>query len=154
MQRLILSAHRAIIFAKAPVTELAGKLKAQQSANRVDIDLVLTGSDGLAAGLVNQTWMKILPDFSSTFPNLEENYVPAALNLLKAQGDGYGVVINYYPSGPLLVYDPERVKKFPTTAEELLAYAKEESRPLHVCPSDKFRPGPHIHDGIALSPRR
>lgn len=136
-----------IIFAKAPVTELAGKLKAQQSANRVDIDLVLTGSDGLAAGLVNETWMKILPDFSSTFPNLEENYEPAALNLLKAQGDGYGVVINYYPSGPLLEYDPERVKKVPTTAEELLAYAKENpgrfmyARPTNSGPGRTFMMG-------------
>ncbi|MHC1549757.1 extracellular solute-binding protein [Phyllobacterium sp. K27] len=136
-----------IIFAKAPVTELAGKLKAQQSANRVDIDLVLTGSDGLAAGLVNETWMKILPDFSSTFPNLEENYEPAALNLLKAQGDGYGVVINYYPSGPLLEYDPERVKKVPTTAEELLAYARENpgrfmyARPTNSGPGRTFMMG-------------
>lgn len=136
-----------IIFAKAPVTELAGKLKAQQSANRVDIDLVLTGSDGLAAGLVNETWMKILPDFSSTFPNLEENYEPAALNLLKAQGDGYGVVINYYPSGPLLEYDPERVKKVPATAEELLAYARENpgrfmyARPTNSGPGRTFMMG-------------
>ncbi len=136
-----------IIFAKAPVTELAGKLKAQQSANRVDIDLVLTGSDGLAAGLINETWMKILPDFSSTFPNLEENYEPAALNLLKAQGDGYGVVINYYPSGPLLEYEPERVKKVPTTADELLAYAKENpgrfmyARPTNSGPGRTFMMG-------------
>jgi putative spermidine/putrescine transport system substrate-binding protein len=136
-----------IIFTKAPVTELAGKLKAQQGANRVDIDLVLTGSDGLAAGLVNETWMKILPDFASTFPNLEENYEPAALNLLKAQGDGFGIVINYYPSGPLLEYDPERVKKVPTTAEELLAYAKENpgrfmyARPTNSGPGRTFMMG-------------
>src|SRR3546814_7067750 len=45
-----------IVFTKAPVTELAGKLRAQQAANRVDIDIVLTGSDGLAAGLANDTW--------------------------------------------------------------------------------------------------
>ena len=136
-----------IIFTKAPVTELAGKLKAQQSANRVDIDLVLTGSDGLAAGLVNETWMKILPDFASTFPNLEENYEPAALNLLKAQGDGFGVVVNYYPSGPLLEYDPERVKKVPATAEELLAYARDNpgrfmyARPTNSGPGRTFMMG-------------
>lgn len=101
-----------IIFTKAPVTELAGKLKAQQSAGRVDIDIVLTGSDGLAAGLANETWLKILPDFADKFPGIEENYEPAALALHKAQGDGFGVVVNYYPSGPLIEYDPERVKKF------------------------------------------
>src|SRR3974390_2107596 len=38
-------------FTKAPAPELAGKIKAQQGAGRVDIDLVLTGTDGLAAGI-------------------------------------------------------------------------------------------------------
>src|SRR3989442_10079500 len=32
-------------FTKAPAPELAGKLKAQQNAGRVDIDLVLSGTD-------------------------------------------------------------------------------------------------------------
>ncbi len=35
-----------------------------------------------------------------------------------------GVVVTYYPSGPLLEYMPDRVSKPPTTAEEFLAYAK------------------------------
>ncbi|MBQ9351997.1 ABC transporter substrate-binding protein [Phyllobacterium sp.] len=140
-----------IIFTKAPVTELAGKLKAQQSAGRVDIDIVLTGSDGLAAGLANETWLKILPDFADKFPGIEENYEPAALALHKAQGDGYGVVVNYYPSGPLIEYDPERVKKVPTSAEELLAYAKENpgrfmyARPTNSGPGRTFMMGlPYI----------
>jgi putative spermidine/putrescine transport system substrate-binding protein len=136
-----------IVFSKAPVTELAGKLKAQQSANSVDIELVLTGSDGLAAGLVNETWMKILPDFADKFPGLEDNYEPAALALLKAQGDGFGIVVNYYPSGPLIEYDAERVKEVPTTAEELLAYAKANpgrfmyARPTNSGPGRTFMMG-------------
>ncbi|MBA8901845.1 extracellular solute-binding protein [Phyllobacterium sp. P30BS-XVII] len=140
-----------IIFTKAPVTELAGKLKAQQSAGRVDIDIVLTGSDGLAAGLANETWLKILPDFADKFPGIEENYEPAALALHKAQGDGFGVVVNYYPSGPLIEYDPERVKKVPTSAEELLAYARENpgrfmyARPTNSGPGRTFMMGlPYI----------
>jgi len=140
-----------IIFTKAPVTELAGKLKAQQSAGRVDIDIVLTGSDGLAAGLANEIWLKVLPDFTDKFPGIEENYEPAALALHKAQGDGYGVVVNYYPSGPLIEYDPERVKKVPTSAEELLAYAKENpgrfmyARPTNSGPGRTFMMGlPYI----------
>ncbi|MGH6861348.1 MAG: extracellular solute-binding protein [Phyllobacterium sp.] len=140
-----------IIFSKAPVTELAGKLKAQQSADRVDIDLVLTGSDGLAAGLVNETWMKILPDYADKFPGLEENYEPAALALQTAQGDGFGIVVNYYPSGPLLEYDPERVKNVPTTAEALLAYARDNpgrfmyARPTNSGPGRTFMMGlPYI----------
>ncbi len=136
-----------IIFTKAPVTELAGKLKAQQAANSVDIDIVLTGSDGLASGLANQTWLKVLPDFADKFPGLEENYEPAALALHKAQGDGFGVVVNYYPSGPLIEYDPDRVKTVPTSAEELLAYAKANpgrfmyARPTNSGPGRTFMMG-------------
>ncbi len=40
-----------INFTKAPAPELPGKLKAMQGANRSDIDLVLTGTDFLAAGI-------------------------------------------------------------------------------------------------------
>ena len=40
-----------VIFTKATAPELAGKLKAQQQAGRVDIDFVLTGNDALAAGM-------------------------------------------------------------------------------------------------------
>ena len=38
-----------VVFTKATSPELPGKIKAQQDANRVDIDLVLTGNDALAA---------------------------------------------------------------------------------------------------------
>ena len=38
-------------FNKAPAPELPGKLKAQEDAGRVDIDLVLTGIDALSAGI-------------------------------------------------------------------------------------------------------
>ena len=37
----------AISFSQAPAPELPGKIKAQQDAGRVDIDLVLTGTDAL-----------------------------------------------------------------------------------------------------------
>ena len=40
-----------ITFTKAPAPELPGKLKAMQAAGRVDIDLILTGTDVLAAGI-------------------------------------------------------------------------------------------------------
>jgi putative spermidine/putrescine transport system substrate-binding protein len=136
-----------IVFTKAPVTELAGKLRAQQEANRVDIDMVLTGSDGLAAGLANDTWIKVLPDYNDKFPNIEDNYEPAALALHKVQGAGYGVVVNYYPSGPLIEYAPERVKDVPDTAEALLAWAKANpgrfmyARPTNSGPGRTFMMG-------------
>ena len=140
-----------ITYVKAPAPELASKVKAQQDAGRIDIDMILTGSDGLAAGLDQNLWLKLLPAYGDRFPGLEENYEPAALNLHRAQGQGFGVVINYYPSGPLLEYAPERVKNVPATAEELLAWAKANpkrfmyARPANSGPGRTFMMGlPYI----------
>jgi len=63
-----------ISFTKAPAPELPGKLKAMQGAGRSDIDLVLTGTDFLAAGIEQGVLMKILPDQAAKFPNLMANY--------------------------------------------------------------------------------
>lgn len=136
-----------IVFSQAPAPELGGKLKAQQAAGRVDIDIVLTGSDGLASGMAQDAWVKILPDHAAVFPGLEQAYEPAALNLLRAQGQGYGMVVAYYPSGPLLEYMPDKVKTPPTTAEELLAWAKAHpnrfmyARPANSGPGRTFMMG-------------
>src|SRR5690606_31926437 len=48
-------------FTKAPAPQIPGKIQAMQKANRVDIDLVLTGSDALAAGIEQGLWLKLLP---------------------------------------------------------------------------------------------
>lgn len=111
------------VFTKAPSPELPGKIRAQQAANRIDIDLVLVGPDGLSAGIEQKIWEPVLPQFAEKFPNLMENYLPGAAAMQKAFGDT-AVVVTYYPSGPLLEYAPERVKNPPKTAAELLAYCK------------------------------
>jgi putative spermidine/putrescine transport system substrate-binding protein len=113
-----------IAYVKAPAPELAGKIKAQVDAGRSDIDLVLSGSDGLAAGLSLDLWRRIFPDFNDKFPNIEQNYEPAALNLHRAQGAGFGTVVSYYPSGPLLEYAPDRVAAVPDTTQGLLDWAR------------------------------
>lgn len=112
-----------ITFTKAPAPELAGKIKAQQDAGRVDIDLVLTGTDALSAGLDQNLWVQLLPDHAKALPNLDQIYLPAAAKM-QSLAKGQGVVVTYYPSGPLLEYMPDKVKTVPTTAEELLAWAK------------------------------
>ena len=48
-----------ITYTKATSPELAGKVKAQQGAGRLDIDLVLTGTDGLSAGLEQGLWVDL-----------------------------------------------------------------------------------------------
>src|SRR5215212_56657 len=105
-----------ITFTKAPAPELAGKLKAQQDAGRVDIDLVLTGTDALSAGIEQKLWVEMLPAHAGSLPKLDDIYLPPAAKM-QTLAKGQGVVITYYPSGPLLEYMPDKVKTVPTTAE-------------------------------------
>jgi len=136
-----------LTFSKAPAPELSAKLRAQQAAGRVDIDLVLTGSDGLAAGLENQQWLRLLPDHAGDLPDFGAVLQPPALALHTAQGQGFGVVMNYYPSGPLLEYLPERVAVPPASAAELLDWARAHpnrfmyARPANSGPGRTFMMG-------------
>jgi putative spermidine/putrescine transport system substrate-binding protein len=111
-----------VTYSKATAPELVGKVKAQQNANRVDIDLVLTGVDGLAAGIEQKLWMPVLPKYAPRLTGMS-GYLPGAAAMQKLAGD-YGVTVTYYPSGPLIEYLPAKVPDPPKTAQELLAYAK------------------------------
>jgi putative spermidine/putrescine transport system substrate-binding protein len=112
-----------IHFTQAPAPELPGKIKAQQNAGRLDIDMVLTGLDGLAAGIDQDLWLRLMPDYAEKFPNLESTYSDPARDLYEL-GKGYGITVTYYPSGPLLEYAPERVKDPPGSTDELLSWCK------------------------------
>lgn len=124
-----------ISFTKAPSPELPGKIKAQQEAGRVDIDIVLTGTDALAAGIDQKLWVEMLPAHAAALPKLDDIYqAPAAR--MQTLASGQGVVVTYYPSGPLIEYMPT-VKTPPTTAEELLAWTKEnKNRFLYARPAN------------------
>ena len=112
-----------ITYTTATAPELAGKVKAQQRANRLDIDLVLTGTDGLSAGIAQNLWLKLLPNLEAKFPNLKQNYLAPAAKM-QDQAQGQGILVTYYPSGPLVEYAPDRVSDPPKSADELLAWAK------------------------------
>ena len=78
-----------ITFTKAPAPELPGKIQAMQAAGRTDIDLVLTGTDALAAGIELNLWQPLLPEYQGKFPNLVENYLPPARKMQElAHGQG------------------------------------------------------------------
>lgn len=110
-------------FTKAPSPELPGKLKAQQDAGRLDIDLVLTGTDALAAGISQNLWAELLPAMAGKLPKLDDVLLPASLRM-QALARGQGIIVVMSPGGPLLEYAPERVKQPPTTTDELLAWTK------------------------------
>ncbi|GAA2625586.1 extracellular solute-binding protein [Paractinoplanes durhamensis] len=134
-----------VTYSKATAPELVGKVKAQQNAGRVDIDLVLTGVDGLAAGIDQGLWTPLLPAYASRLPGMTA-YLPGAAAMQKLAGD-FGVTVTYYPSGPLIEYLPAKVATPPKTAEELLAYAKanpgavQYARPANSGPGRTFLMG-------------
>jgi putative spermidine/putrescine transport system substrate-binding protein len=125
-----------ITFSQAPAPELPSKIKAQQDGNQVDIDLVLTGTDALAAGIDQKLWQRMLPDHAGDLPDLKSIYLDPAWRM-QGLAEGQGVVVTYYPSGPLFEYAPERVKVVPKTAPDLLAWAKANpKRFLYARPSN------------------
>jgi putative spermidine/putrescine transport system substrate-binding protein len=83
---------------------------------------VLTGVDGLAAGIDQNLWTPLLPAYAGRLGGMT-NYQPGAAAMQKLAGD-FGVTVTYYPSGPLIEYLPATVPDPPKTAEELLAFAK------------------------------
>jgi putative spermidine/putrescine transport system substrate-binding protein len=113
-----------IAYSQAPSPELPGKLKAQQSAGRIDIDLVLTGPGALSDGVVQGLWTQILPNHADALPDPEQIFHPGARMMQQNFGKGQGIAVAYSPSGPLFEYMPARVATVPKTAADLLAYAR------------------------------
>lgn len=112
-----------IVYTKAAQPEVSAKLKAQQAANRVDIDLCLLGSTGVMMGMADNVYIPLLPTYASALPKLDDILLDNARKM-QALVQGYGVVMGVCPFGPLLTYLPERVKNVPTTAEDLLAWTR------------------------------
>lgn len=110
-------------FTTATAPELPSKLKAEQNAGRLDIDLVLTGNDALAGGIQQNLWVKLFPNYQSVLPDLNTQYLPGAKKFWGiAQGDA--IVDDYGDFGPLLEYLPGKPGNVPTTAADLLNWAK------------------------------
>ena len=132
-----------VTYATASAPELAGKLQAQQQGGNVQINLVLTGTDGLSAGIKNNLLTKVIPDHQDMFPGLMDNYLAPAADM-QGLAQGYGIEVVYYPSGPLYEYNPTKVTTPPTTPAELLAWAKanpgkfEYARPANSGPGRTF----------------
>jgi putative spermidine/putrescine transport system substrate-binding protein len=110
-------------FLTADSPALVGKVKAEQNAGHVDIDLVLTGNDGVAAGLKQNMWVKLFPNLASALPNPSATLTPVGQTLQKLAVN-HGLVNRAGANGPLLQYDPKTAGKIPTTPQELLAWAK------------------------------
>jgi putative spermidine/putrescine transport system substrate-binding protein len=139
-----------VAYSQAPAPELPGKLKAQQAAGRVDIDLVMTGTDALSAGIDGKLWIPICTDYAAELPDLKSIYLPGALKM-QGLADNQAVCVVFCPAGPIIEYMPDAVKVPPKTAAELLAWAKAHpkgflyARPANSGPGRTFLQGlPYI----------
>ncbi|WP_158743286.1 extracellular solute-binding protein [Acidisphaera sp. L21] len=121
-------ANRALVsritYSQAPSPELPGKLKAQQQAGRVDIDLVLTGPGALSDGVTQGLWVQVLPDHAAALPDLSKIFTPGAYMMQQNFGRGQGIAVAYSPSGPIFEYAADRVKTVPKTPQDLLDYTR------------------------------
>lgn len=139
-----------INFIKGLQPELPGKLKAQQEANRVDIDLVMCGYDGMTGGIDQNLWTPLFPAHAGVLPKPEDTYVAGALNI-QQQAKGQGMCVSYSPYGPVLSYMPERVRAAPASAQELMDWCRQNrnrfmySRPANSGPGRALLAGmPYI----------
>ena len=106
-----------IAFSQAPAPELPGKLQAQQAAGRVDIDLVLTGTDGLSAGIDQKLWVPLVTDYGAELPKLQEIYLPGAWKMQGLAQD-QAVCVVFCPAGPII---PQRRTRKPPQSRGRLA---------------------------------
>lgn len=106
----------------AGAPDLVGTIKPQVQSGNLSIDMVTTGTDGLSAGIDQKLWIPIVKDYSDRLSNMANYLEPAAK--MQDLAEGFGVEVTYYPSGPLLQYDPAKVTDVPKNADDLLKWAQ------------------------------
>jgi putative spermidine/putrescine transport system substrate-binding protein len=139
-----------IEYLKLTAPELPSKIKAQQMAGNLDTTLVLTGYDAMAAGIDQDIYEQLMPQYTAAFQKTIDNYLPgakAAYDLFK----GYGIAHVFCPGGPMFTYNPDKVPNPPKTPAQLLAWAKANpgkflyARPANSGPGRAFLQGlPYI----------
>jgi putative spermidine/putrescine transport system substrate-binding protein len=112
---------KAVNFQRAPAPELPAKIKAQQDAGRVDINLVLAGQDAGSVLAANGQLVKLFPQYDATFPRDE---LTEAAKILQAEGEGYLLPAVVSNGGPVFVYNPDKVKQPPRTVDEFKAWVR------------------------------
>jgi putative spermidine/putrescine transport system substrate-binding protein len=131
---------------RAPAPELPAKIKAQQDAGRLDINLVLTGQDGGSLLAQNQQIIQI-PDFQKSFPR---DALTEAGKALYDEGKGYLIPSVGNAGGPVLIYNPSKVPNPPKTAQELLAWVKANPGKFMYARPANSGPGRSILQGLSF----
>jgi putative spermidine/putrescine transport system substrate-binding protein len=112
-----------ITYTTGTAPDVPAKLKAEQGGGDVQTSLVLTGTDALASGITDGLYINLKSYYGKFFPGLMGNYQTAAADMATLAQD-QGIEIVWYPSGPLIEYNPATVKNPPTTTDALLSWAQ------------------------------
>jgi putative spermidine/putrescine transport system substrate-binding protein len=131
---------------RAPAPELPAKIKAQQDAGRLDINLVMTGQDGGSLLAQNQQIIQI-PDYQKSFPR---DALTEAGKALYDEGKGYLIPSVGNAGGPVLIYNPSKVPNPPKTAQELLAWVKANPGKFMYARPANSGPGRSILQGLSF----
>ncbi len=130
---------------RGPAPETPAKIKAQQDAGRVDINLILTGQDAGSVLAANKQLIKLFPTYDKMFPKDE---LKDEAKILQDEGGGFLIPTVVNAGGPVFIYNPKKVQKPPKTADELLAWAKANpQRFLYARPANSG-PGRSIMCGL------
>ena len=131
---------------RAPAPELPAKIKAQQDAGRLDINLVLTGQDGGSLLAPNKQIIQI-PNYKTEFPR---DILTDAGKALYDEGDGYLIPSVGNAGGPVFIYNPSKVPNPPKTAADLLAWAKANPGKFMYARPANSGPGRSILQGMSF----
>ena len=131
---------------RAPAPELPAKIKAQQDAGRLDINLVLTGQDGGSLLAANKQIIQI-PNYKTEFPR---DILTDAGKALYDEGGGYLIPSVGNAGGPVFIYNPSKVPNPPKTAADLLAWAKANPGKFMYARPANSGPGRSILQGLSF----
>ncbi len=131
---------------RAPAPELPAKIKAQQDAGRLDINLVLTGQDGGSLLAANKQIIQI-PNYKTEFPR---DILTDAGKALYDEGGGYLIPSVGNAGGPVFIYNPSKVPNPPKTAADLLAWAKANPGKFMYARPANSGPGRSILQGVSF----
>ena len=112
-----------VTYTTGTAPDVPAKLKAEQEGGNVQTSLVLTGTDALASGITDGLYENLKTYYAQFFPGLTANYQTAAADMATLAQD-QGIEIVWYPSGPLIEYNPATVANPPTTTDALLSWAQ------------------------------
>ena len=124
-----------------------------QGAGRSDIDLVLTGTDFLAAGIEQGVLMKMLPDHAGKVSEPDRE-----LSAGGRQDAGAGARLRHcggvHAGGAAGRVQPGQGQAGADDAGRVAGVVQGQPEPPDLRAAGQLRTGPHLHHGPAVHPRR